>query len=140
MGFDSKCDFAPPTFLLGLLLCPWMWVGFWWDPTFSCQWLFSSELPFWSSHGVDEHRSFSSIISGWPVLPMWALCLEAWVPRHLCVPLGLLLRPHGGGGMWGGAGGKHSASCSHPWPCTGILTVANFLFNQRMKVSYSEYN
>jgi len=25
MGFDSKCDFAPPTVLLGLLLCPWMW-------------------------------------------------------------------------------------------------------------------
>ena len=24
--FDSKCDFAPPTILLGLLLCPWMWV------------------------------------------------------------------------------------------------------------------
>ena len=25
LGFDSKCDFAPPTILLGLLLCPWMW-------------------------------------------------------------------------------------------------------------------
>ena len=25
MGFDSKCDFAPPTILLGFLLCPWMW-------------------------------------------------------------------------------------------------------------------
>ena len=25
MGFDSKPDFAPPTILLGLLLCPWMW-------------------------------------------------------------------------------------------------------------------
>ena len=24
-GFDSKCDFAPPTIFLGLLLCPWMW-------------------------------------------------------------------------------------------------------------------
>ena len=24
MGFDSKCDFAPPTVLLGFLLCPWM--------------------------------------------------------------------------------------------------------------------
>ena len=23
MGFDSKCDFTPPTTLLGLLLCPW---------------------------------------------------------------------------------------------------------------------
>ena len=45
MGFDSKCDFAPPTILLGLLLCPWMWgIFFWWDPTFSCPWLFSSKL------------------------------------------------------------------------------------------------
>ena len=25
MVFDSKCDFAPPTILLGLLLFPWMW-------------------------------------------------------------------------------------------------------------------
>ena len=25
MGFDSKCDFTPPTVLLGLLLCPWTW-------------------------------------------------------------------------------------------------------------------
>ena len=25
MVFDSKCDFSPPTILLGLLLCPLMW-------------------------------------------------------------------------------------------------------------------
>ena len=25
MGFDSKHNFAPPTILLGLLLCPWTW-------------------------------------------------------------------------------------------------------------------
>ena len=25
MGFDSKCNFTPPTILLWLLLCPWMW-------------------------------------------------------------------------------------------------------------------
>ena len=25
MGFDSKCDFVPPTIFLGLLLCPWTW-------------------------------------------------------------------------------------------------------------------
>ena len=42
IGFDSKCDFTPPTFLLGLL-CPSMQgVFFWWDPTFSCWWFFSS--------------------------------------------------------------------------------------------------
>ena len=35
-GFDSKCDFAPPTILLGLLLYPWTWgIFFWWDPTLS---------------------------------------------------------------------------------------------------------
>ena len=43
--FDSKRDFAPPTILLVLLLCPWMWgIFFGWDPTFSSQRLFSSEL------------------------------------------------------------------------------------------------
>ena len=25
MGFDSKSDFTPPTILLGLLLCLWVW-------------------------------------------------------------------------------------------------------------------
>ena len=45
MGFDSKWNFAPSSILLGLILCPWMWGIFsWWDPTFSCRWLFSSEL------------------------------------------------------------------------------------------------
>ena len=45
MGFDSRHDFSPPTILLGLLLCAWMWdIFFWWDPTFSCQWLFSGKL------------------------------------------------------------------------------------------------
>ena len=50
MGFDSKCDFTCPTTLLGLLLCSWTWGIFpWWDPIFSCRWLFRSELQFWSS-------------------------------------------------------------------------------------------
>ena len=45
MGFDSKRDFTPSTILLGLLLCPWTWgIYFWWDPTFSCRQLFSSNL------------------------------------------------------------------------------------------------
>ena len=45
MGFDYKCDFTPPTIFLGILLCPCMWgIFFLWDPTFSCRWLFSSEL------------------------------------------------------------------------------------------------
>ena len=43
MGFDSKCNFAPPIILLGLFLCPWTWdIFFWWDLTFSCRWLLSS--------------------------------------------------------------------------------------------------
>ena len=45
MGFDSECDFTPPTILLGLLLCPWMWgIFFWLDSTFSYQRLFNSKL------------------------------------------------------------------------------------------------
>ena len=37
LRFDFKRDGAPPTILLGLLLCPWMWgIFFGWDPTFSC--------------------------------------------------------------------------------------------------------
>ena len=45
------CEFTPLTGLLGLLLCPWMWgILFWWDPTFSCHWLFIGKLQFWSSH------------------------------------------------------------------------------------------
>ena len=43
--FNSKRNFAPPTVLLGFLLCPWtLGIFFWWDPTFSCPWLFSSKL------------------------------------------------------------------------------------------------
>ena len=50
-GFDSKHGFTPLTILLGCLLCPWIWgIFFWWDRTFSCQWLFDSEVQFWSSH------------------------------------------------------------------------------------------
>ena len=43
MRFDYKCNCAPPTILLELLLYLWTWgIFFWWDPTFSCWWLFSS--------------------------------------------------------------------------------------------------
>ena len=36
--FDSKCDFAPPTILLGLLLCSWiLGIFLWWDPIVSCR-------------------------------------------------------------------------------------------------------
>ena len=50
MDFDSKCDFTPTSIFLVLLLCLCMWgISLWWDPKFSCWWLFSSELQFWSS-------------------------------------------------------------------------------------------
>ena len=50
VGFDFRCSFPPPTIFV-LLLCPWTWgIFFWWGPTFSCGWLFSSYLQFWSSH------------------------------------------------------------------------------------------
>ena len=48
MGFDFKHNFAPPTVLPRLFLCPWMWgIFFWWDPAFSCQWLFSHGFDPW---------------------------------------------------------------------------------------------
>ena len=38
-------DFTPLTIFLGLLLCLWTWdIFFWWYPTFSGGWLFSSEF------------------------------------------------------------------------------------------------
>ena len=44
-GLILNANFTPPIVLLGLLLCPWTWgIFFWWDPTFSYRWLFSSEL------------------------------------------------------------------------------------------------
>ena len=67
MGYDSKRNIASLTIMLGLLLCSWMW-GFFFggEPTFSCQWLFSSEFYFWSSFrvlaGEDEHMTFYSAI------------------------------------------------------------------------------
>ena len=60
-----KCDFAPPTILLRFLICPGSHgTIFWWDSTFPCGLLFSSQLQFWCSPGEDETMSFySGIIS-----------------------------------------------------------------------------
>ena len=79
MGFDSKCNFAPPTILLGHLLCPWMWgIFFWWDPTFSCRWLFHRELQVLA--GEDDHMSFYSaifpLISYYKMLSVVACALQ----------------------------------------------------------------
>ena len=74
MGFESKHDFALPTILLGLLLCPWMWsICFWWDPTFSCQWLFSGFCNFGVLEGEDEYISFYSTI--------------LWLVEHCCLSI-----------------------------------------------------
>ena len=57
--FDSKSDCTSPTVLLGLLICPWTWgFSFRWDPTFTCQRVFSSKLRFWCF--ADQHMSFYS--------------------------------------------------------------------------------
>ena len=61
MRFDSKSDCTSPTVLLGLLFCPQTWgISFWWDPTSSCQRLFSSKLRFWCFAGEDQRMSFYS--------------------------------------------------------------------------------
>ena len=61
MGFDSKCDFTPPTFLLGLLLCPWTWgIFFGWiqhSPVNGCS---AMSFNFRILVGEDERMSFYS--------------------------------------------------------------------------------
>ena len=63
MGFDSKCDFAPPTILLGILLCPWMWGiffgGIQHSPVDGCS---AVSCNFGVLSGEDEHTSFYSTI------------------------------------------------------------------------------
>ena len=67
MGFDSKCDFAPPTILLGLLLCCWTWGIFFFfffggiqhSPVDGCSAL---SCNFGVLAGEDECVSFYSII------------------------------------------------------------------------------
>ena len=62
-GFDSKCDFAPPTVFLGLLLCPGMW-GIFFDgiqhsPVVDCS---AASCNFGALLGEDESTSFYSVI------------------------------------------------------------------------------
>ena len=63
MGFDSKCGFAHPTILLGLLLCPWMcdifFGGIQHSPINSCS---AVSWNFGVLTGEDEHTSFYSVI------------------------------------------------------------------------------
>ena len=61
--FDSKLDFAPPTILLGLLLCPWIWGiffgGIQHSPVDGCS---VASCNFGVLVGEDEHMSFYSTI------------------------------------------------------------------------------
>ena len=63
MGFDSKCDFAPPTILLGIL-CPWTWGIFFGEiqhsPVNSCS---AASCNFGVLTGEDERTSFYPAIS-----------------------------------------------------------------------------
>ena len=63
MGFDSKCNFAPPTILLGLLLCPWTWGIFFGGiqhfPLNGCS---AASCNFGVLTGEDESASFYSVI------------------------------------------------------------------------------
>ena len=60
IGFDSKCEFAPPTILLGLLLCPWT-QGI--CPSLTFYWGFSDLGPGVSAHGHSPRYS-----AAWPPL------------------------------------------------------------------------
>ena len=63
MEFDSKHDFAPPTVLLGLLLCPWTWGiffgGIQHSPVDGCS---AASCNFGVLTGVNEHTFFYSTI------------------------------------------------------------------------------
>ena len=63
MGCDSKCDFAPPTVFLWLLLCPWtfgiFFGGLQHSPVDGCS---SVSCDFGVLAGQDEHISFYSAI------------------------------------------------------------------------------
>ena len=50
IGFDSKSNFAPNHLVRTSPLPLDVRYLFWWDPTFSCGWLFSSKLQFCCSH------------------------------------------------------------------------------------------
>ena len=71
------------TILLGLLLKPWTWgIFFWWGPTFSYQWLFSSELQFWSSHRRWAHILLLHHLENppeWDFAPLHTNCVS-----HVC--------------------------------------------------------
>ena len=81
MGFHSKCDFAPPTNLLWLLLCPWMGVyfgGIQHSPVYACS---AVSCNFGVLAGQDEYMSFHSAIQ-----IQHSMCQQIWKtqqwPQH----------------------------------------------------------
>ena len=89
MGFDSKCNSTPPTILSRLILCHWTWgIFFWWDPTFSCWWLFLSKLQFCSSHRrrcvpvlLLCHLVSSINGLGNMIQMMWGILYTSWIQK-----------------------------------------------------------
>ena len=72
MGFDFKCDFAPPTVLLWLLLCPWTWgICFWWELTYPVDGRSAASCNFGILAGEDERTSFCSTTQ---ILNQWLQC------------------------------------------------------------------
>ena len=71
MGFDSKCKFAPPTILLGLLLCPWTW-------DISSQ-VFQCLLSYWGfsdlGHGLTSLITWATALSN--SMKLWTMPCRA---------------------------------------------------------------
>ena len=61
-GFDSKCNFAPPTIFLGLLLCRWMWVSFCGGIQHSPVYGYSAASCTFGVLAGDKHTSFYSTV------------------------------------------------------------------------------
>ena len=62
-GFDSKCDFTPPTILLWLLLCSWMWgIVFGGSQHSSVDGCSAASCNFGVDTGEDERTSFHPAI------------------------------------------------------------------------------
>ena len=66
LRFNFKCNCAPPTVLLGLLLCPWIRVSFFGGIQHSLVDGYSAaSCHFGVLTGEDEHMSFYSMILHW---------------------------------------------------------------------------
>ena len=82
LGFDSKCDFVPPTVLLGLLLCPWTWgitiLTRWWSRRM-CAHLLLRELLICSKPSETYVTHINSIIIVWQGESSFPQFLSPWI-------------------------------------------------------------